>query len=149
LDTRKSTQAHITLLGNNPINWSSKLQKTVALSSTEAEYMALKSATQEAIYISNMLKWLNNNITSLKGVKIDPIVLIDNLSAEQLSENSTHHERTKHIDIAYHFTRECVDNGSIRVIHIPDKLQLADPLTKGVLRAKFEWFKTNIGFKSL
>ncbi len=66
LDDRKSTQAFISLLGNCPINWQTKLQKTVACSTTEAEYMALKSATQEAIYLMNMLKWLANKLSAIK-----------------------------------------------------------------------------------
>ncbi len=75
--------------------------------------------------------------------------MVDNLGAKDLSENPSHHERTKHIDIAYHFTRSSIIQGSIKVLHIPDKYQLADPLTKGLHRPKFDWFIQNIGLKSL
>jgi hypothetical protein len=145
LEDRKSTQAYISFIGNCPINWTTKLQKSVATSSTEAEYMALKLASQEGIYLKNILNWLvDANI--IKETERDfSTVLVDNLGAKQLSENPSHHERTKHIDIAYHFIRDCIKSGHIKVAHIPDKLQLADPLTKGVPKAKFQWFIENIG----
>ena len=144
LDDRKSTQAYISFLGNCPINWTTKLQKTVACSSTEAEYMALKAASQESLYLLNMLKWLKEvkliNLTNNYAT-----ILVDNLGAKDLSENATHHERTKHIDIAYHFIRNNIENEDIKVVHIPDKLQLADPLTKGLHKPKLDWFKEAIG----
>jgi transposase InsO family protein len=147
LEDRKSTQAFISFIGNCAVNWQTKLQKTVAISSTEAEYMALKSATQEAIYLKNILSWLvDSGLIPL--IKRDfATILVDNLGAKELSENPSHHERTKHIDIAYHFTRNCIESGDIKVIHIPDKIQLADPLTKGIPRPKFQWFIENIGLK--
>ncbi len=69
---------------------------------------------------------------------------MDNKSAISLSENDEFHERTKHIDIAYHFTRDCVASNLISVVYIPDKLQLADLLTKGVLAPKLEWFTREV-----
>jgi hypothetical protein len=147
LEDRKSTQAFISFVGNCVINWQTRLQKTVATSSTEAEYMALKSATQEALYLKNILIWLAD-ADLIPPMKRDfATILVDNLGAKDLSENASHHERTKHIDIAYHFTRNCIKSGDIKVIHIPDRLQLADPLTKGLLRPKFQWFLENIGLK--
>jgi len=143
LDDRKSTQGYMSCIGNAPINWSTKLQKTIACSSTEAEYMALKSATQEAIYLLNMLKWLANKKLIILA-KPFATILVDNLGAKDLSENPSHHERTKHIDIAYHFIRQTNESGITKVIHIPDKLQVADPLTKGVLKSKLDWFKETI-----
>lgn len=144
LEDRKSTEAYITLLGNSPINWKVKKQATVALSSTEAEYMALKTATTEAIYIARVLTYITNSI-SIKLVNSIPTILVDNQGARDLSANSQHHERTKHIDISYHFLRDEVEKGTINIVHIPDPLQIADPLTKGVLKSKLDWFKSEIG----
>jgi hypothetical protein len=149
LEDRKSTQAFITIIGMCPINWTTKLQKSVALSSTEAEYMALKGAAQEAIYIYNMLQWWSKNlhIRSIQCKK--PTILVDNLGAKDLSYSSQHHDKTKHIDIAYHFIRNCINEGKITVVHIPDRLQLADPLTKGMFRSKLQWFLDQIDLKTI
>ena len=147
LDDRRSTQAYISCIGSAPINWATKLQKTIACSSTEAEYMALKTATQESIYLLNMLKWLSDR-KLVQLAKPFATILVDNLGAKDLSENPTHHERTKHIDIAFHFVRQTIESGITKVIHIPDKLQVADPLTKGVLKPKLDWFKETINLLS-
>lgn len=148
IDDRKSTQAYLSCIGNNPLNWNTKLQKTVACSSLEAEYMALKAATQESLYLLYALSWLQSNkLVNLTNSYVT--ILTDNMGAKQLAENPAHHERTKHIDIAYHFIRNQVALETIKVVHIPDKLQLADPLTKGVHKAKIDWFKETIRLKSL
>lgn len=149
LEDRKSTQAFITVLGICPINWTTRLQKSVATSTTDAEYMALKGATQEAIYTDNMLRWWATNlqIRSIRAQK--PTILVDNMGARDLSYSSQHHEKTKHIDIAYHYTRDCIAEGKTTVVHIPDRLQLADPLTKGVFRSKLQWFLDQINLKTI
>ena len=145
LEDRKSTQAFISFIGNSPISWQTRLQKTVATSSVEAEYMALKAASQEAIYLKNMVNWLVEADLIPKSSRSFATLLVDSMGAKELSENPTHHERTKHIDIAYHYIRDLVKSGDIKVIHIPDKVQLADPLTKGVPRLKFQWFLKEFG----
>ena len=149
LDDRKSTQAFITVLGMCPINWTTRLQKSVATSTVDAEYMALKGATQEAIYIDNMLQWWSNNmqIRTIRAQK--PTILVDNMGARDLTYSSQHHEKTKHIDISYHYTRDCIADGKITVVYIPDRLQLADPLTKGVFRSKLQWFLDQINLKTI
>ena len=136
LEDRKSTSAYIFSLSgniayNNPISWTSQLQKSIALSSCEAEYMALKEATKEAIYLSNMLDYFNNSLNLNYTVTI-PKILVDSDSAKKLAENPEFHKRSKHIDITYHFTRQAIIEGKINLIHIPSKYQLADLLTKNV-----------------
>jgi hypothetical protein len=95
-----------------------------------------------------MLKWLKEaklvNLTNSFST-----ILVDNLGAKDLSENAIHHEKTKHIDITYHFIRNNIENEEIKVVHIPDKLQLADPLTKGIYKPKLNWFKEVIGLINL
>ena len=137
LDDRRSTQAYISCIGSAPINWATKLQKTIACSSTEAEYMALKTATQESIYLLNMLKWLSDR-KLVQLAKPFTTILVDNLGAKDLSENPTHYKRTKYIDIAFYFVRQTIELGITKVIHIPNKLQVANPLTKGVLKPKLD-----------
>ena len=136
LDQRKSTSGYIFSLSsdlgiNNPISWNSQLQKTIALSSCEAEYMALKDATKEAIYISNTFNYVNTKL-ELGYTTSKPKILVDSNSAKKLAENPEFHKRTKHIEIIYHFTREAIQKQRIEIIHIPSKYQLADFLTKNV-----------------
>src|SRR5208282_204881 len=131
------------MLNTAPINWGTKLQKTVTLSSTKAEYMALKSATLEAVYLRNILLYLSEKL-KFKVQNNFITILVDNLNAKDLSKNPTHHNRSKHIDIAYYYTRECIQSGLTKVVHIPDKLNVADILTKGVATSKIHWFLQEI-----
>ena len=104
--------------------------------------MALREANKEGIYLRSMLLYFQE----LKIVQLSnnySTILVDNLSARDLSKNAQFHERTKHIDIAYHFIRESISNNESKVLHISDKDNLSDILTKGVTRAKFEWFLKN------
>jgi hypothetical protein len=136
LINRKSTSGYIYSLStnigyNNIISWNSQLQKTVTLSSCEAEYIALKESLKECIYLSNMFYYLNDNL-KLNYQYIIPKVLVDNTSTIKLAENPEFHKRSKHIEIIYHFTREIINNKKAELIFTPTKYQLADFLTKNV-----------------
>ena len=126
LDTRRSTTGYVFMLGGAVISWSSRLQPTVALSSTEAEYMAVCSAGQEAVHLRQLL-------TGLQFAPTSPTVIFeDNQGCIALSENPVHHQRTKHIDIRFHYTRDLVACGDIKLKYIPTADQLADLLTKAL-----------------
>ena len=99
INNRKSTSGYIFSLSpdlaiNNPISWNSKLQKTIALSSCEAEYMALKEAVKEAIYLSNIFNYINDNL-KLGYTPSIPKIMVDNQSTIRLGENHEFHKRTK------------------------------------------------------
>ena len=94
--TRRSTTGYLFLFGNSPISWASKLQKTVALSSCEAEYMSQKKAIKEHIWLSSLFEQLG--LTYSKSP-----IWTDSQSAIALARNPEHHARTKHIDIQYPF----------------------------------------------
>lgn len=133
VDNRASTQGYIYGLTNgnliNPISWNSQLQRSIATSSTEAEYMALKEATKEGIYLYNLVNWFNEKL----GWKLNlekPIVFEDNQGALKLAKNPGFHKRMKHIDIAYHYTREEVNKGTISIHDVRSALNLADGFTK-------------------
>jgi hypothetical protein len=127
LETRRSTSGHAFLLSGAAISWSSKKQQTVALSSTEAEYVALAGAVQETLYLKSLLADLSY------GDGGAPIKIhVDNQSAIKISKNSVLSNRTKHIDIKYHFSRERVDDGTVVLEYIPTEHMLADVLTKAV-----------------
>ncbi|KAI7974601.1 hypothetical protein EIK77_004065 [Talaromyces pinophilus] len=148
INDRKSTSGYIFSLSpdlaiNNPISWNSKLQKTVALSSCEAEYMALKEAVKEAIYLSNIFNYLNDNL-KLGYTPSIPKIMVDNQSTIRLGENPEFHKRTKHIDIAYHFIRENTQNNKVKILFIPGKQNLADLFTKSLDITTFERLR-NLG----
>ena len=144
LDSRRSTTGYIFSLSgdiglNNPISWNSQLQKSVALSSCEAEYMAIKEAIKEAIYLANIFNYINTQL-DLGYIYNIPIILVDNESAIKLGQNPEFHKRTKHIDIQYHYIREAIQDNKVKLTYINTKRQLADLLTKNVNRILFEEF---------
>lgn len=139
---RKSTTGYIFLINDSPISWSSKKQPIVTLSSTEAEYVALCSATKEAMWYRRFLEELNYDQTSPTDV------CVDNTSAIKLAHNPEFHERSKHIDVKYHFTRERIEQGEIQVPYVPTTEQKADILTKPLMKSKHEDMRKKIGMTS-
>ena len=141
--TRKSTTGYLFLFGNSAVSWSSKLQKTVALSSCEAEYMALKEGIKEQIWLECLYKQLDipwqDEQTTLHS---------DSQSAIELAKNPEHHARTKHIDIQYHFVRQNVQNGTVQLSYIPTNDQPADGLTKALDVTKFGHFVKYLGLST-
>ncbi|PKU87481.1 Retrovirus-related Pol polyprotein from transposon TNT 1-94 [Dendrobium catenatum] len=129
---RKSTTGYCVFLGNNLISWQVKKQKTVARSSTEAEYRSLATAAADLIWLKRLLQEF--------GIHIDaPISLFcDNISAIALANNPIFHARTKHIEIDFHFIRDCVQNQTILIHHINSLDQLADIFTKPLPIKRFQ-----------
>ena len=120
----------------------------MALSSCEAEYMALKEATKENIYLNNIIRFITNKLQLLSTNNNNtPIILVDNQGSLKLAENPEFHKRTKHIDIIYHFIRECINENKIKVGYIPTKEQLADGFTKGLDNTKHITLIDNICLK--
>jgi hypothetical protein len=134
-DTRKSTTAYVFMLGGGAITWASKLQPTVAISSSEAEYMALAAAVQDAIYLRQLLGDLGFEQREAT------VICEDNQGCIALAENPVMHKRTKHIDVKHHFIRERVESGEIEVQYVPTRDQLADMLTKPLKRIDHERFR--------
>jgi hypothetical protein len=128
LDSRRSTTGYLFQLGGFPISWRSKRQSTVALSTAEAEYMALASACQEVIWLRRLLKGFD--IDQSKST----VLFEDNQGCIAMSKNPVHHDRTKHIDIKYHFIRETISNGEVVITYKETENMLADILTKGLPR---------------
>jgi len=129
---RKSTSGYIFKLGGSCISWSSKKQPTVALSSTEAEYLATTQAAKEAI-------WLHRLLSQLGHKQALPIIINeDNQSCIALSRNPVFHSRTKHLDVQAHFIRDQTTKGTVALEHCPTKLMIADFLTKPISKKQLE-----------
>lgn len=137
--TRKSTSGYIFELNGNIISWLSMQQKTVALSSCEAEYMALKEAIKESIYLNYLLSYYYK-LLDIKIPEEIPKLLTDSESALKLANNPEFHKRTKHIDITYHFIRNSIKEHRVHLSYVNTKNQLADGFTKGLDTIKHKSF---------
>jgi hypothetical protein len=120
----KSTMGYIFILAQGAITWSSKMQRSVSTSTTEAEYHALAYAGKEAVWIRMFLEQLGQQLNG------PTIIYGDNQGAIALVENPEFHARTKHIDVSAHYIRELVEDQMVKVQYIPTDQMLADCLTK-------------------
>ena len=139
IDTRRSTSGYAYQIGSSTVSWSSRKQATVAKSSTEAEYVALSSATQEGIWLRRLLSGLKEDMST------PTTIYEDNQGAIDLSKNPKHHERTKHIDVSHHFVRERVASKEFSVTYCPTDSMTADIMTKALSRVKFQRFRQMLG----
>lgn len=142
-DDRKSTGGVAFYLNDNLITWISQKQKCVALSTCEAEFMAANAAACQGVWLRNLLR----QITDIGDAPV--VIFIDNKSAIDLTKNPVFHGRSKHIDVRYHFIRDCIERGEITVKHVCTTEQRADILTKAMARKKFEEMRTSLGIKDL
>lgn len=137
-ETRRSVTGYLFTLNGAAISWSSKLQPTVALSTSESEYMAACYAAQEAIYLRRLMG-------SLGFAQEGPTIIHeDNMGCIGMSENPILHQRSKHIDIRYHFLREAVSNGQVLLTFIPTSEQIADLLTKALPKARTQMLRDQV-----
>ena len=115
-----------------PVSWSSKKQVSVALSSTEAEYVSAAYASQEAV-------WLRQLLTDL-GISLPQATTIyeDNQGCIKLANTEKVNARTKHIDVRHHYLRDLVDRNMINLVYCESDSMIADALTKPIPRPKFE-----------
>ena len=140
---RKSTSGYLFMVSGAPVSWKSKKQTCVALSTAEAEYVALTAATQEITWLRQLLKDLHNE-------QVKPTVIHeDNQSAICIAQNTQYHGKTKHIDIKYHFVREKVSDRTVELRYCPTSDMLADMLTKGLTRDKFTQLRNLTGMREM
>jgi len=134
-----SISGYVFMLSGAAVSWSSKKQGSTALLSTEAMYIAGVHAAKEAV-------WLCTLLSKFGELQEAPMtLLIDNQSAITIVKNPAYHARTKHIDVQYHFLCEKYASGELELQYIPTGEQLADMLTKGLVRKKHEHFCSGIG----
>ena len=143
VDKRRSTSGFVFLLSNGAITWASRKQTSVALSTVEAEYMALSLAAQEAIWLRQLMSELGKNAekpTTIWG---------DNQGAISVAKNPIFSKRSKHIHIRYHFVREQVEEGTIDIDYCPGTDMTADVHTKALARDRFQMLRDKLGLKQI
>lgn len=129
-DTGRSTGAYVVKVGSGAVSWSSKLQSVVALSTTEAEYIAAVEADKEVKWMRSLLKEFGMEVTQ------PSTLYIDNQSAISVSKNPEHHGRMKHLDLRFYWLRDNVESGHITPKHISTHDMIADCLIKPLVRVK-------------
>ena len=138
VNTRRSTSGYVFLLNGGAICWSSRVQKTVAVSTTEAEYMAAAAATKEALWLRNLLRDFKINTSPVN-------IFGDNQATLHLLKNANAAARSKHIDVMHHFARERVLRNEVNFEYIATHLMLADCMTKALPEPKFMFCRTGMG----
>jgi hypothetical protein len=142
LDKRKSTSGYCMNLGGGAISWSLKRQSTVATStssSTEAEYMACCHAAKEAVWLHMLLHAIGH--TQRKATNIQ----CDNQGTLILTADSSFHSHVKHIDVQYHFSRDCVEHGELTFTYVHTSENMANIFTKPLPEPLFKKFRTMLG----
>jgi hypothetical protein len=135
---RKSTTGWLLTIDGNAIIWQSKKQHTVAQSTAEAEYYALGDGTKEALFLKQWFNYYYPMNINNQTIPLYITLKSDNNGAILMADHPTDHNRTKHIDIKYHFIREHIHNKSIKIEYVDTANQLADILTKTVKPAVFK-----------
>ena len=121
------------------VSWFSRKQTSVALSSTEAEYIASSLGAREAI-------WLQKLLSDLFKRHLNPIMIYcDNQSCIKLSSNLVFHNRSKHIEIPFHYIRDMVNRGLIQLEYICTNEQTVDIFTKPLAKVKLKYFREKLG----
>ncbi|XP_066319982.1 secreted RxLR effector protein 161-like [Miscanthus floridulus] len=143
IDGRWSTFDVLVFLGSVLISWLSLKQKVVALSTCEVEYVVAATVACQVV-------WLRRLLGELTGMKAHPpALMVDNQTAIALVKNPVLHDRSKHIDVKFHFLRDYVDRGQIVIEFVETGRQLADILTKPLGRLRLMELKEMIGMEGV
>nr|GEY06014.1 hypothetical protein [Tanacetum cinerariifolium] len=141
-DTRRSTFGSAQFLGGRLVSWSSKKQKSTAISTTEAEYIALSSCCAQILWMRSQLKDYGFDFHKIP-------MYCDNQSAIMLCCNSVQHSRSKHIDIRHHFIKEQVERRVVELYFVEMKYQLSNIFTKALPRERFETLLPLLGVQEM
>jgi hypothetical protein len=125
--------------GNTSLSWLSEKQTCMALSSAEAKYVVACSTCGEAV-------WLRKLFAELFDLELEETcIFYDKQSCIKLLVNPMCHDKSKHIEIKYHYIREMIQKGAVKLQYVPTDEQVADVLTKPLSRVKFKYFKDKLG----
>ncbi|GJY69063.1 retrovirus-related pol polyprotein from transposon TNT 1-94 [Tanacetum coccineum] len=141
-DSEKSTSGGIQFLGDKLVSWMSKKQDCTAMSSAEAEYVALSASCAQVMWMRTQLQDYGFNYNKIP-------LYCDSQSAIAISCNPVQHSRTKHIHTRYHFIKEQVENGIIELYFVRTEYQLADMFTKALPEERFQYLVRRIGMRCL
>ncbi|CAA7258947.1 unnamed protein product [Cyclocybe aegerita] len=139
---RKSVSGYVVTLAGGAVSWSSKKQTTVALSTAEAEYVAATHAAKQVLWHRSLFTELGIDLPTTSTI------FSDNQATVSIAHHPEFHARTKHIDIALHFLRDLVQNGTLNLVYINTNNNLADLFTKGLPRSVHQDLTTEIGVLS-
>ena len=137
---QRSVTGYFFKLANGIISWRSHAQKTVALSSTEAEYMAISDCSQQVISIKTLIKELEIKIRSI-------LIYGDNQGSIFIASNAVQESHTKHIDIHYHYIYELVAAKEVELQFVPGEMNPADMFTKNLQKIRFTQFRNQLGLE--
>jgi hypothetical protein len=138
--TRRSTTGFYVSYGGGAVDWRSTLQRTIALSSTEAEYMAASACVRDVLWIRMLMRELRLPVACIP-------IMADNQSCQALMKREAVKQRSKHIDIIYHHARDQVRRGIVAFKHVGTAAMYADCLTKAVPQSKFDLCRYNMGMR--
>eukprot|EP00253_Pinus_taeda_P028589 PITA_28589 len=142
LDERRSTSGYVFNLFGGVVSWMSMKKSVVALSTTEAEYMAATHASKEAIWFQRLC----SSMGLVQGaIRID----YDNQSAIFLAKNPAYHLKIKHIDVHYHFVRDMIEGKKVLLVKVDTLKNIVDALTESVSSEKFSWCRETMGVAGL
>ncbi|GKA06464.1 retrovirus-related pol polyprotein from transposon TNT 1-94, partial [Tanacetum coccineum] len=141
-DTRHSTSGSAQFLGDKLVSWLSKKQKSTAISSIEAEYIALSGCCSQILWMRSQLTYYDFRFKKIP-------LYYDNKSVIALCCNNVQHSRAKYIYIRYHFIKEQVENGIVELYFVRTEYQLADIFTKPLPRERFNFLIDKLGMKSM
>lgn len=139
LDDQKSTSGFVFLISSGAVSWSSKKQSVVSLSTTEAEYIAAALSACQCIWLRRILEQLGAE--EKEGTDI----FCDKSSTIQLSKNPVFHGRSKHIGVRFHFLRDLVNEGTVKLKFCCSEEQVADIMTKPLKLEQFEKLRNMLG----
>jgi hypothetical protein len=139
IDDQKSTSGYVFFMGDTAFTWLSKKQPIVTLSTCETDYVTASWCVCHAI-------WLRNLLSKMKLKQLGATVIqTDNKSAIELTKNPMNHERSKHIEVCFHFIRDHVKEGSVKLVHVASQNQIADIFTKPLSKVLLDKCKKMIG----
>lgn len=142
LDTRRSVTGYVFIKNGAAVTWCSQRQQTVALSTTEAEFMAACAATKETMWLKQILGDINQYLQD------SMYLFLDSQSAISIIKNINFHKRCKHIEVKYHFIKEKYHQKVIVLKYVSTGNQYADILTKALSKDKFQFLRNKLGMCS-
>ncbi|KAG7556307.1 Reverse transcriptase RNA-dependent DNA polymerase [Arabidopsis suecica] len=143
IDSRRSTSGYCMFLGDSLVSWKSKKQDMASASSAESEYRAMAMASKE-------IAWLDKLVAEFQIHRTKPVPMFcDSTAAIHIANNSVFHERTKHIENDCHITRDRIEQGLLKTLHVTTTTQLADILTKPLFPALFNSLLSKMSLLSI